>query len=104
MGEGTKLPDGFPADVPLPSGKIFTAMSSDGTFAVLFKVDDAKKAFADYLEALESAGFDVSDKTEGEMNNDFFGAFTATGKGWRAVVSATGSGDQVLGVNVEPAS
>ncbi len=103
-GNGTKLPDGFPSAGPVPECELTTAMSSNGTFAVLYQVDDAKKAFADYLKALESAGFDVSDKTEGEMNGNFFGSVSATGKGWNVQVGATSGGDEaMLTLSVEPA-
>lgn len=105
MGTGTELPDGFPGEVPVPRGELTSAMSSDGTFAVLFKVDDAKKAFADYLKALESAGFELSGKTEGELNGNFFGTVSATGKGWDVSVSASAAnGEEVLGLTVEKTS
>lgn len=102
MGKGTKLPDGFPGEVPVPNGELASSMSSDGTFAVLYKVDDVKQAFTDYLKALESAGFELSDKSEGEMNGKFFGTVTATGKGWEVGVSATASGgEKILGLTVQ---
>lgn len=105
MGEGTELPDGFPGEVPVPGGELVSAMGSEDAFAVQFKVDDAKTAFADYLNALESAGFELSGKTEGGANGTFLGAVSATGKGWDVSVSATGTGGQdILGLSVEKAS
>ncbi len=102
-GANVKLPDGFPDAVPLPEGELTTAVKSNDTFALSYNVDDAEQAFMDYVKALESAGFELSDKTEGEMNGNFFGSVTATGKGWNVGVSATGiESGSIVGINVEP--
>lgn len=102
-GAGTKVPEGFPREVPLPDGNPQTAISANGSYNLIFRVDDAEAAFDAYVAQLAKAGFTIDDTAKGEVDGQFFGTASAEGNGWRVQVGGSGSDQQVLSIIVEAA-
>lgn len=63
---GQDLPDDFPADVPLPEGRVLSGMSMAGKgWTVSLAVDGAAADVAPEVESmLEAAGFEIEATTE----------------------------------------
>lgn len=57
--DGGSLPNGWPSELPVPSGKILSSANTDGTFIVSYELtDDA--VVTDLIARLESAGYTES--------------------------------------------
>lgn len=108
VGEGAKIPDDFPSDVPLPDGgKVGLAgqNEADGkqSFHVTYTVDpdDVDDVFSDYRDALENAGFDLGDSANIEGSGGSFASLQATGKGWQVTAVKLGSsGSEDGGISI----
>lgn len=57
-GNGVSLPDGWPAEVPVPEGTIFSSTTIDESRTILVNVASQEVAVAG-LEAIKSQGFTV---------------------------------------------
>jgi hypothetical protein len=57
------LPDGWPAEIPVPDGNIVSAVAIDGTYTVMIEVSSVEVGLAG-LEAIKNNGFTVSYEQE----------------------------------------
>lgn len=62
-GAGVDLPEGWPSEVPVPDGTIVTASHADDTYVLTVSVADEEAARAG-SEALQAAGFELTDSSE----------------------------------------
>lgn len=61
------VPDGFPADVPLPDLEIyFSLTSSDDSWSIVYKADDLGDDFTDIVSMFEDDGWETSMNNQGE--------------------------------------
>jgi hypothetical protein len=92
-GEGTEVPDDFPAEIPLVDGGTLTmAVSTPDGFSLIWNVDDAEAAFDAYIRALEGAGFELGERTVMTSGGDFTGIIEGEDAQWRVGVTAGVSG------------
>lgn len=94
---GAQIPDTWPASVPAPEGELLIVAAEGGGHALVARVASADAA-RDYVDALESAGFDVVNETSIEDG----GWRQLEGEGLLVIVSWTGGDDVMLSVNVQP--
>jgi hypothetical protein len=62
-GTGASLPEGWPAEVPVPAGTIVASFASGGTYSVTIQLADENAGQAG-LDALISAGFAVETEAD----------------------------------------
>ena len=82
----TKVPAGFPAEVPLPKGpKLVSSAGTEHAFTLGYDIGsaDEDRVVAGYLSRLEAAGLNVS----GDTGANPFTSGSAKGKGWNVVAS-----------------
>ena len=90
--EGTSMPDGFPAEVPVISGDIGASgslgLGADQIWTVSFTVPDLAAAYDEAKSKLLAAGFtsDFDATTDGVATGSFSNA------SFTAIVTATGDG------------
>lgn len=100
VGHAAELPDDWPADVPVPDGALFSAISVDGTHSLSYMVAEADAAER-LVEDLIAAGFAT------ESNADFGGlsSYGLTRSDWQATVGVLGDeGEFVLSFTITPAA
>ena len=103
----TKVPSGFPSDVPLPKGLTIKTAAS-GTrgskayyqFAYSIGSKSPSSIISAYKDQLNSAGFQTSDYN---LAGGSVSGVQATGKGWTIIATSIGAGtgtDPVLSVAI----
>ncbi|MBL5973944.1 MAG: hypothetical protein D3X82_09340 [Candidatus Leucobacter sulfamidivorax] len=55
LGDGAKVPDGWPASVPVPSGEILLSGTAEGGFSLIMTADQVD--IDGIIEEMKSAGF-----------------------------------------------
>lgn len=53
------LPDGWPSEIPVPDGKIVSAIAVDGSFTVVIEVSSVEVGIAG-IQAVENSGFTLA--------------------------------------------
>lgn len=100
LGASADLPDDWPADVPVPDGHLFSAISVDGTHALSYRVAEADAAER-LVDDLIAAGF----AKESEADIGGFSSFGLTRSDWQATVGLLGEeGDFMLSFSITPAA
>jgi hypothetical protein len=105
------VPADFPkADVPLPTGKLETAVGAVGSFTFRYTSTDPKGDVASYKSALTAKGFTITGEADNLGNATACGniAFLATSAKYSVAVSAFDAsapgGGNYMGVVVTPAA
>jgi hypothetical protein len=82
----SKVPDGFPSEVPLPTGlKLVSSAGAQQSFTLGYGFGSADKdrVVANYLSRLGAAGLTIA----GDTGAHPFTSGSAAGKGWRVAAS-----------------
>jgi hypothetical protein len=89
------LPDSWPAEVPVPDGKILLALASNGSYSATIELGSADAAEAG-LERYTSAGFEITSEA------DFGGlkSYQLTGSGFDVNYSYGADSDDVYVANL----
>lgn len=87
----TSVPKDFPSEIPLPKGKLVTAMKISESFQLVYEADDS--AAAAYLDTLVSMGYEETGNIE--TDGGFIKAYsTGDGDGWFVGVSGDLAGSE----------
>ena len=91
MGEGTKLPDGWPKDLEPPSGaKLVSAITTGDTMSVVANVDGPIRDVYEAVKGqLTDAGYDLSNDSYTSAGGGDFAALSGKGDDYEAVVTLT---------------
>lgn len=94
MGEGTELPEGWPAELAPPSGaEIVSAISSGDSQSVVANIDAPIRDVYEGLKGqLTDAGYDVSSDNYTSSDGGDFAALSATGTDYEVVVTLSTDG------------
>lgn len=98
FGQGTKVPDEFPSDVPLPEADhtILSASVTNGDVGMMVSVPDldVSEESARILAALEGAGWTVGDKSEMSSGTSRMYVLTAEKDGLEVGITLVRDGDE----------